>query len=416
MTRVSRRHFIQGAAATAGALTFGIGTAPARAETRSINMIGWNSPALKDIFAKAEKEIGIKINYDVLPAKWDDVMQKITLWGQTGYNGIDIMFADDLIGGLWGMNGWAEDMSGLDAWTKHSSDIVENINVLNKAQGGVYRIFFTMGYEPFMYNKKLVSKAPATWEELVTTAKGLTKDGVWGWRPLGGEGHAFNTVLLMLNQAGANLDTLDDPATLTALQFMHDWVQTDKITPSSTVSEDNPAVEALAAAGKAAMWWTYDGGTKNILGVDNTAVTRETLGMARWPKGPASDIGLVHGWGYMLSKFSQHKDEAKEVLNWLADTAMIKEVDLSQSAAPPYKSLFKDPDYIAKMPQLSAGPGWEELIRGAKFREPIVNHQQVTQLWSMFDKLGSYVLSGEKSPKDAQAWALGEYKTINENS
>jgi ABC-type glycerol-3-phosphate transport system substrate-binding protein len=256
---LTRRRLMQGAATAAGAVALG---RPALAQTRTVNMVGWNSPALKTIFAKAEKEVGVKINYDVLPSKWSDVMQKITLWGQTGYNGIDVLFADDLIGGLWGMNGWAEDMSGLDAWTKHSADIVENINVLNKAVGGVYRIFFTMGYEPFMFNKSMVPAAPVDWSGLVSTAKAKTKDGVWGWRPLGGEGHAFNTVLLMLNQAGANLDTLDDAATLTALQFMYDWVQTDKITPSSTVSEDNAAVEALAAAGKAAMWWTYDGGIR----------------------------------------------------------------------------------------------------------------------------------------------------------
>jgi len=79
-------------------------------------MIGWNSQALIQILARAEKEIGVKINYDVLPAKWDDVMQKITLWGQTGYSDIDVLFADDLIAGLWGMNGWAEDLSGSDAW------------------------------------------------------------------------------------------------------------------------------------------------------------------------------------------------------------------------------------------------------------------------------------------------------------
>jgi ABC-type glycerol-3-phosphate transport system substrate-binding protein len=409
---LTRRRLMQGAATAAGAVALG---RPALAQTRTVNMVGWNSPALKTIFAKAEKEVGVKINYDVLPSKWSDVMQKITLWGQTGYNGIDVLFADDLIGGLWGMNGWAEDMSGLDAWTKHSADIVENINVLNKAVGGVYRIFFTMGYEPFMFNKSMVPAAPVDWSGLVSTAKANTKDGVWGWRPLGGEGHAFNTVLLMLNQAGANLDTLDDAATLTALQFMYDWVQTDKITPSSTVSEDNAAVEALAAAGKAAMWWTYDGGTANILGVDKSVIAKDTLGIARWPKGPGSDIGLVHGWGYLLPKFSQRKDAAKEVVNWLAQTSTIKEVGLSQSAAPPYKSLFKDADYVAKLPQLTAGPGWEDLIRGAKFREPIVNHQQVTQLWNMFDKLGSYILSGEKNPKDAQIWAIGEYKTINEN-
>lgn len=123
-----------------------------------------------------------------------------------------------------------EDLSGLDAWTKHSSDVVENINVLNRAVGGVYRIFFFMGLEPFYYNKQLVSAPPKSWEEFVSAGKAATNaaSGVWGWRPLGGEGHAFNTVLLALNQAGADLGTLKDPATLKALQFIYDWVKADK--------------------------------------------------------------------------------------------------------------------------------------------------------------------------------------------
>jgi ABC-type glycerol-3-phosphate transport system substrate-binding protein len=365
-----------------------------------------------DIFKRAGKEAGVAINYDVLPSKWDDVMQKITLWGQTSYSGIDIMFADDLIGGLWGMNGWAEDLSGTDAWTKNSSDIVDNITVLNNAVGGVYRIFFTMGIEPFLFNKTMVPAAPATWGDMVAAGKSATRDGVWGFRPLGGEGHAFNTVLLMLNQAGADLATLNDPATLTALQYMYDWVKKDKITPGSTVSEDNAAVEALAASGKAAMWWTYDGGVNNILNLDHTVVKRVNLGVARWPKGPASDIGLAHGWGFLLSKFSEKKDAAKELLSWLSSKDIIREIGLAQTAAPPYRSLFNDPQLVKALPMLTAGPGWTEMIRGAKFREPLVNNPQVTQLWSMFDNLGSYILSGEKSPQESQAWAVEEYKSI----
>ncbi|MGN6103084.1 MAG: extracellular solute-binding protein [Devosia sp.] len=411
--KLDRRGFLQGTAAVAGALTFGIGTAPAIARSREINMIGWSNPKLAELFARAEKEIGIKINYDVLPAKWDDVMQKVTLWGQTGYDGLDVMFADDLIGGMWGMNGWAEDLSGLSI---NTDDLVDNIKALNQAAGGVYRLFFTLGAEPFMYNKDLVATPPTTWEEMVATARSITKGDVWGWRPLGGNGHAFNTVLLMLNQAGADLESLSDPATLTALQYMADWVQKDKITPSSTVSEDNAAVEAIAAAGNAGMWWTYDGGTTGILGIEGSKITKDNLGMARWPKGPSSDIGLVHGWGYLQPKASKKKDEGKAVLEWLGQTSIIKEVDLIANATPPYKSLFSDPDYVAAMPQLTAGVGWEELIRGAKFREPIVNHRQVTQIWVMMEKLGGYVLSGEKSPADAQSWAMSEYQTIKDEA
>lgn len=414
LTSMNRRNFLK-STALAGAAT-ALGAPRVFAQSASeISMIGWNAPALMDIFARAEKEVGVKINYDVLPAAWSDVMAKITLWGQTGYDGIDILFADDLISGLWGMNGWAEDLSGTDAWTKNSGDIVENISVLNNAVGGVYRIFFTMGLEPFLYNKSLVAKAPATWEELLSSGQAAMKgrQDVWGWRPLGGQGHAFNTVLLTLNQAGADLKTLKDPATLQALQFMYDWVQTSKITPPSVVSEDNPAVEALAAAGRAAMWWTYDGGLANILKADQTKVTPDNIGMSRWPKGPASDIGLVHGWGWLLSKFSQKKDASKTVLAWLSSPAIIKEISIAQSAAPPYRSMFSDRDIVAKLPQLTLGSGWEDQIRGARFREPIVSSPQVTQLWNMFDKIGSYILSGEKDPAATQAWAIEEYKSIS---
>jgi multiple sugar transport system substrate-binding protein len=410
---LNRRTFLKSSALAGAALTLGAPRVLGQGASE-INMIGWNAPALMEIFARAEKEVGVKINYDVLPAAWSDVMAKITLWGQTGYSGIDVLFADDLIGGLWGMNGWAEDLSSTDAWTKNSSDIVDNITTLNNAVGGVYRIFFTMGLEPFFYNKALVPNAPTTWDELVSMGQAATRaaDGVWGWRPLGGQGHAFNTVLLTLNQAGADLSKLDDPATLQALQFMYDWVQTSKISPPSVISEDNAAVGALAAAGKAGMWWTYDGGLSNILGADQSQITMDNIGMSRWPKGPMSDTGLVHGWGWLLSKFSQKKDAAKEVINWLSSPAIIKEISLAQKAAPPYQSLFQDADIVATLPQLSLGSGWEDQIRGAKFREPIVSSPQVTQLWNMFDKLGSYILSGEKNPADSQAWAIEEYKAI----
>lgn len=411
MRSINRRSFLKTSAVAGAAI--GLSSPYVRAQSATtINMMGWNSPKLKEIFKRAGKEAGVDINYDVMPTKWNDVMQKITLWGQTGYSGIDLMMADDLISGLWGMNGWAEDLSGTDAWMKNSGDTVDNVTVLNNAVGGVYRSFFMVGLEPFFFNKSMVAKAPTSWEEMVAAAKSATKDGVWGWRPLGGEGHAFNTVLLTLNQAGADLATLGDPATLSALEFMYDWVHTDKITPPSTVSEDSSAVDALAAAGKAAMWWSYEDSYNTIVGLDNTVVTKDNFGVARWPKGPASDVGLVHGWGYLLSKFSHKRDAAKELLTWLSSKDIIREIAIATSVAPPYKSLFDDPQLVKALPILTAGPGWAEMIRGAKFREPIVSKPAVTQLWSMFDHLGSYVLSGEKSPEDAQAWAVEEYKSI----
>ena len=101
MSNITRRKFLT---------TTAIGTASMLAapavfsqEVREISLIGWNSEKLKELFSRTEAEIGVKVNYDVLPAKWSDVMQKITLWGQTQYSGVDVLFADDLIGGLCGV-------------------------------------------------------------------------------------------------------------------------------------------------------------------------------------------------------------------------------------------------------------------------------------------------------------------------
>lgn len=413
---LSRRSFLKSAAATSAALSLGIRTTAAQEAARTVNVVGWNSPDHQEILLSAGKELGITVKYDVLPAAWNDVMQKITLWGQSGYDGVDILFADDLIGGLWGMNGWADDLSTLDVSSKVQGDLVDNIAALNTAAGGIYRQFFLLDAEPFYYNKKLVPTAPKTWEEMTSVAQGVTTGDVWGWRPLGGNGHAFNTVLLMLNQAGADLESLGDPGTLAALQYMYDWVQTSKITPPSTVNEDNTTVEALASAGKAAMWWSYGGSLKNVPTIDGSTLTIDDIGVARYPAGPASDIGLVHGWGFLSPKASANKAAAHELLNYLGQPEQVRNLVLKTSAPPPLKSLLADPEIQAKVPLIMANGGWENTIRGAKFREPIVNHRQVTQLWTMIDKLGAYILSGQKNPADAQAWAMSEYQTIKDEA
>ena len=136
--------------------------------------------------------------------------------------------------------------------------------------------------ETFFYNKDLVPTPPKTWDELVSIGQKVVQadKDIWGWRPLIGEGHGFNTVDLMLQHAGANLDTLDDPATLQALQFIADWVWKYKITPKSSVEEGMNLVNSLAAQGKAGMWWNYESGYSTLLATEKTTLTPQNLSYA----------------------------------------------------------------------------------------------------------------------------------------
>lgn len=105
-TNPSRREFLRLASATAtGALLVSCvpSTAPeapaAEAlpaeEITEINIFGWGTPVVEPFHARYTEETGVRVNYEPFPARWDEVLNKFTLWGETGYDGVDVLWADD---------------------------------------------------------------------------------------------------------------------------------------------------------------------------------------------------------------------------------------------------------------------------------------------------------------------------------
>ena len=128
--------------------------------------------------------------------------------------------------------------------------------------------------------------------------------------------------------------------------------------------------------------------------------------------GPANDSLLTHGWGYSIPSASSKNEQAREVLEYLGHRDQLKTVALN-NVVPGLKSLFEDEEVVAQIPILSLqNPSWAEITEGAQFRYPIVNHRQVSQLWSMFDQLGEMILSGERNVDEAFQWAQDEYTII----
>ncbi len=390
--------------------------APSADEVREVTVMHWDNADFAAFNEEFTTETGIKVTQAAFPSgAWSDVMQKFALWSQSGFSGYDLTIADDLIAGMMAANGFAVELSDFDFWTEYQDDAVEGIHTLNSALNGVYRIFYMLDLEPFFYYTGLVPEAPKTWDELVAFAKPATKpdEDVWGWRPTNGVGHEFNTVLLMLNQAGADLDTLDDAATLEAFQFMQDWVVTHEITPRSTTNEGNDQIANLSAMGKAGMWWNYTGGYRNALAHENSVLTMENAPAARWPMGPANDNGLIHGWGWMVPEVAAQKELAVEYLNWFSRPDVLKKYTIAVAKeAPPRISLLSDPDIIEAVPTLALPVGWETLLAGANFRAPIVTKKPVNELWSMFQNIGRFIFSAEKTPAQTQEWAIAEYQRI----
>ena len=423
-TNPSRREFLRLASATAtGALLVSCvpsaapeapaGEALPAEEITEINIFGWGTPVVEPFHARYTEETGVRVNYEPFPARWDEVLNKFTLWGETGYDGVDVLWADDLIAGQWTTNGWALDLSDTASLLRDEEDLVGGIRRLNEAVGMVGRIFFWLGVMPFWHNKDMVAEPPKTWDELVTVAMEHTKpeENIWGWRPL----PQWNTTLLMCNQAGANTETMDDEATLTALQVMYDWVHEHKITPPSIVSESEGDVVSLAANGETAMWGIVsDFSYRALLNVEGGVLNEENLVPTRWPKGPVNDTGLLHGWGWMVPNAlsPERREAATDYLMWQARDDILKEFSIAIELAPPRKSMFDDPDIVEAIPMLAAGPGWAEQVRDSNLRTPPIISPHMTELHQIYENVCQFLFSGEMSPEEAQAWAVNEIKLV----
>lgn len=417
---LNRRDFLRiGAAAATGAVVAGCVQMPAATSDgemaepdevpREVRLTGHNRPIYHEMNEKFTEETGIEVAMEFHPPKWEEILAKFTLWGESGYDGIDVEAQDDQIASLYSFKRWCFDLSHLMTDEERADQADAVLGLTEQVGGFQARMFFFVGAEPFYFNKELIPEAPKTWEEMVEVAKTVTdpENDVWGWRPNAGS-HNMNLTLMMVNHAGGNNETLDDEGTLTALQFMRDWVFEYEITPPTVVSEAAEEIMALAPAGKAGMWWMYEGNYGPLLEVEGGMLTPETLGVSRWPMGPSSDELMVHAWGWLIPVYTPRKELAEEFVSWMTQYDNIKWLITDLQITPPRKSMYNDPEVTDKIPILRAGPGWEELTRGAKFRCPVVCHPNAGALSLIFQDAGLFVMAGERSPEEVRDWAANE--------
>ena len=131
--------------------------------------------------------------------------------------------------------------------------------------GRIYGMPWLMDVKYFMYNKDMLKKAgiadpPKTWEELVDQAKTIKEKGIvefpiiWSWNQK--EGVVCDYAVLLYGNGGTFIDASGKPAFnnekgVQVLTWMKQTLD-DGLTNPSSVSSDEPAVEAAFLAGKSA--------------------------------------------------------------------------------------------------------------------------------------------------------------------
>ncbi|WP_020610689.1 ABC transporter substrate-binding protein [Sediminispirochaeta bajacaliforniensis] len=246
---------------------------------------------------------------------------------------------------------------------KHFAPIVQNNTVDGKL---VAMPWFTdaglLYYRTDLLEKYGFDGPPATWKELETMAQTI-QDGeraagnadFWGyvWQGNSYEGLTCDAIEWLASNGGGTIVspdkkiTINNDEAIAALNMAKGWVGT--ISPKGVLSFGEEDARNVWQAGNAAFMrnWPY---AYNLSTSDESAVQGK---FAAAPL-PAGDSGkgaaALGGWQLALSKYSNNKKVAAEVLRYMAGYDVQKMRAIEGSFNPTIKSLYQDKDVLDATP------------------------------------------------------------------
>lgn len=196
--------------------------------------------------------------------------------------------------------------------------------------GNTYAVPDGNNIEVVYYNKDLFSQAgianpPATFDELLADVKALKAKGITpmaiGEKDTWTGSFIFMNILLrtygpgFLADVNSGKTTFNDPAFIEAVDRFQDLIQAGAFEDGAT-SLDVDTGRSLFTTGKAAMYMlgTWETGT-----IDASSVGKSVAAF-QFPtvdgKGDINQFMLAPGTGYAIAANSEHKQEAKDFLNY----------------------------------------------------------------------------------------------------
>jgi multiple sugar transport system substrate-binding protein len=242
------------------------------------------------------------------------------------------------------------------------------------------------------YNKDMFQKAgltpPTTWDELQSSAKKLTKSGTYGLALalVKSEEGTFQ-FLPFLWSAGADLNTIDSPEAVTALQFIVTLVKEGSLSPECLNWSQQDSITRFIAQ-KAAMCVN---GPWQLPSLKQGA--KFSWGVVPLPKGQQS-ASILGGENWAISKTSPHVKEAWDFIRWTQEPAQLRSYIITDDRLPSVKSLADDAAF-QKDPNLSV---FVTALQTAKPRAYGPNYPKIS---NAVQQAFQQAISGQKSAQAA---------------
>ncbi|RJP69902.1 MAG: ABC transporter substrate-binding protein [Candidatus Abyssobacteria bacterium SURF_17] len=283
--------------------------------------------------------------------------------------------------------------------------------------GHIWRIPIRSNGGMLYYRKDLLESAnlepPRTFEELVDISQKLQNPpDVWGFVFQGKQYEGLTCVFLEILR-GFGGDVLspdgrcvfDSPESVATLTWMRDAIFQERIVPEAvrTYEENESLVSFLSGKSIFMRNWPYAWKVCNEEGSEIGG----KVGIIPMPHVPdQSSSSTSGGWGFGVSQFSRHKDEALKFAFHAARPESLKVFARKQGGAPSRKSLYKDSELVALFPH------YPELYEVLIHAQPRPVHPRYAEMSDVLQRHVSAVLTDTETPEGAVREAAGEINEI----
>ncbi|MBC6417504.1 MAG: ABC transporter substrate-binding protein [Prochloron sp. SP5CPC1] len=258
------------------------------------------------------------------------------------------------------------------------------------------------GYEP-----------PETFSELLEIAQALQSEEVpWGyvWQGKQYEGLAAMFVEILQGHGAFWVDPetlevgLDRPEAIKAVKFLRQTVK-EGISPPGVTTYQEEETRLLFQNGKAVFLrnWPY---VFSLASQDNSPIQGK-FAIKPMPSAPGQPSGACQGgWGMGIAATSKHPDAAWKLIQFMSSEEVQRRFILDNGYVPSRKSLFNDPEIVAKYNHY---PELLKVVESSALRPPIPQYAQASDI---LQRYLSAALTDRMSPEKAMAAAANETRRL----
>ena len=380
-------------------------------------MVGLEYKTCQEGVTLWEQKTGKKAK--VIPAP-NGSNERLTLFQQhlaAGSDNIDIYQVDVVWPGL--LANHLEDLKDYipaETLGEYFPQLIENNTVNGKLVAMPW--FVQVGF--LYYRKDLLEKyhrpIPETWDDLEQTAKiiqeGEAKSGntIWGYVFQGKayEGLTCNALewINSYQNGGTIVDatghvSLNNPEAVAMVNQVRSWIGT--IAPEGVLNYEQEDCRGVFQSGKAIFMrnWPY---AWHLLNSSDSPVAGK-IGIMPLPKGGKNGqhTGVLGGWNLSLSKYSRHKKDAADLIQFLTSFKELKRRSQIGGYFPPMEKLYNDKEVLSSNPLMST---MNVVLKNASLRPSRQTRSKYSQLsasfWNAVHSVLSKKATAEKSFQDAE--------------